>query len=144
MKRLFKNMKKIVVVRAAMILVFTLTLVGSNNFLKGQDGTWVAPESASKTENPYTGDADATKAGKKLYDANCSICHGPKGKGDGMAGMALTPRPSNFTKEIVQNQTDGEIFWKITEGKTPMAAYETVFSEEQRWQLVNYVRSFKK
>ena len=38
-------------------------------------------------------------------------------------------------------QTDGAIFWKLTEGKTPMPAWGETLSEEQRWSVVNYVRT---
>ena len=143
MKGIICRRRDHVFTRGVLMLIFTLALSGYNNYLIGQDGTWIAPAGASDFENPYNNDANATKAGKKLYSQNCSICHGVKGKGDGLAGMALDPRPSDFTKEIVQNQADGAIHWKISEGNAPMAAYKTVFTEEQRWQLVNYIRSLK-
>ena len=52
----------------------------------------------------------------------------------------LKPRPGNFTKDAVQLQTDGAIYWKMTEGRAPMASYKTALTEQQRWQLVNYIR----
>jgi mono/diheme cytochrome c family protein len=136
-------MKKRVKNLAALVIVFGLSIGSASSLLTAQDGTWVAPASADQINNPFAGNTDAIKAGKKLYNQNCSICHGAKGRGDGMAGMALKPRPADFTKDIVKNQTDGAIFWKITEGKAPMAAYKTTFSEEQRWQLVNYLRELE-
>ena len=111
--------------------------------LKSQS-EWTAPETADAYNNSYKGNASATTAGKKLYMQFCAICHGNKGKGDGLAGMSLKPRPANFTKEDIQKQSDGAIYWKITEGKPPMAAYKTVLTEEQRWQLVNYIRALAK
>jgi len=108
-----------------------------------QSADWVAPEEANKVVNPVKGIKEATKAGKKLYGKYCIICHGAKGKGDGVAGGALTPKPANFTNDKIQNQTDGAIFWKLSEGRSPMASYKTILSEEQRWQLVNYMRTFK-
>ena len=78
--------------------------------------------------------------GRKLYASYCASCHGDKGKGDGLAGMTLKPRPANFKKDALQAQSDGAIFWKITEGRAPMAAYKGALTEEQRWQLVNYIR----
>ena len=109
-----------------------------------QDNKWVAPASADKLVNPVKGDASAVKAGEVLYTKMCAICHGNKGKGDGMAGMSLNPRPSNFTKTSLQEQSDGALFWKLTTGRSPMAGYEKILKEEQRWQLVNYIRTFKK
>jgi mono/diheme cytochrome c family protein len=124
---------------------FFLLLLGSfNNLLLGQTGTWTAPASAEKLKNPLQGIEKATMAGKTLYKQYCEICHGKKGRGDGVAGMALKPRPANLAKDIIQKQSDGAIYWKMTEGKAPMASYKEALTEEQRWQLVNFIRSLKK
>ncbi len=108
------------------------------------EGDWVAPKSADNIKNPLAGDANAAKAGKKLFNQMCAVCHGNKGRGDGMAGVNLKPRPTNLTTSKVQSQTDGAIFWKITEGRAPMASYKKAFTENQRWQLVNYIRQLAK
>ena len=52
------------------------------------------------------------------------MCHGTSGKGDGPAGVNLDPKPKDHTSPVVQNQSDGALFWKITTGKLPMASYE--------------------
>lgn len=109
-----------------------------------QNGEWKAPASADKITNPLKGNTTAAEEGKKIYKQMCAICHGNTGKGDGMAGMSLNPRPTNFTTEKVQSQTDGAIYWKLTEGRPPMASYKNILKEEQRWQLVNYIRTLKK
>lgn len=70
-------------------------------------------------------------------------CHGTKGKGDGLAGINLKPRPQDLMSAAVQGQSDGAIFWKINEGRAPMASYKTTFTSEQIWQLVNYLRKLK-
>jgi len=101
---------------------------------------WTAPPEADKLKNPLAGNPAATAEGKKLFMSTCNVCHGDKGKGDGPAGLALTPRPANLTSVKVQSQSDGAIFWKITNGNPPMASYKEIFTEEQRWQLVNYIR----
>lgn len=129
--------------RTTLSLFVAIILGACNTQLIAQSGNWDAPESASNLKNPYQGLDKATLSGKVLYEQLCAICHGKKGKGDGVAGMALTPRPSNFTKDKVQSQTDGAIYWKMTEGKSPMASYKESLTEEQRWQLVNFIRSMK-
>lgn len=108
--------------------------------VNAQTTSWKAPASASTIKNPLLNDATAAKAGKKLYTQMCVICHGVKGKGDGMAGAALNPKPANFTSAVVKAETDGAIFWKMTTGNAPMASYKEVLTDQQRWQLVNYIR----
>lgn len=123
------------------VLMIALTVPIEETF--GQS-SWTAPKSANSLKNPLKADKTATDSGKSLYKLYCAICHGDKGKGDGMAGMSLKPRPANFTKEAFFKQSDGAIYWKLTEGKAPMASYKTVLTEEQRWQLVNYITTLKK
>ncbi len=126
-----------------MKITLTLFLLLSATFMVNAQ-TWVAPKSADAIENPFNGNKDAIKKGKKLFTSMCVICHGIKGKGDGVAGAALSPKPANFTLKTIQDQTDGALFWKLTNGKAPMAAYKDMLTKEQRWQLINYLRTFKK
>jgi len=133
-------MKTIKVIAGSLIIA----LVGMGFSYYAGSSTWVAPKSANAIKNPLKGKASATAEGKKLFTQMCAICHGNKGKGDGMAGMSLNPRPTNFTKSTVQSQTDGALYWKITEGRAPMASYKAALKPNQRWQLVNYIRTFKK
>ena len=107
-------------------------------------GDWKAPPDADKLSNPLKGNTAATASGKKLYTQFCVVCHGDKGKGDGIAGISLNPRPANHSSLKVQSQTDGAIFWKITTGRPPMASYTKSLTETQRWQLVNYIRELAK
>lgn len=101
---------------------------------------WIAPPEADKLINPYKGNAAATAEGEILYNQMCSICHGDLGRGDGIAGLALDPVPKDYTSEKIQAQTDGAIFWKLGEGRPPMASYREALTESQRWKLVNYIR----
>jgi len=123
--------------------VLMLTFISIHAFAQeGKTGAWKAPAEADKITNPLKGNPDAIKEGKKLYKQMCAICHGDTGKGDGVAGMTLTPRPASFHSERIKKETDGAIFWKMTNGNPPMAAYKDLLHEEQRWQLVNYIRTF--
>ena len=105
---------------------------------------WKAPASADNIVNPLKGDVKATASGKKLYKMLCSVCHGFKGKGDGMAGAGLTPKPADLTSAVFQSQSDGAIFWKIKQGRSPMPTYETSIPEKKRWEIINYLRTLKK
>lgn len=126
-------------------LVIMFSVISAHAFAQEKNsGEWKAPKEADQITNPLKGNADAIKAGKKLYRQQCAICHGDTGKGDGVAGMTLNPRPASFLSERVQNESDGAIFWKVTNGNPPMAAYKDLLTEEQRWQLVNYIRTLSK
>lgn len=125
------------------LIVWILVLVLFSHSISAQS-TWKAPSNANEIQNPFKDDTNAIKNGKKLYTQFCVVCHGPKGKGDGVAGVALNPKPANFNTNLFKIQSDGAIFWKLSEGRPPMAPYKDVFTKEQRWQLVNYIRSLNK
>ena len=105
---------------------------------------WVAPANADKIINPLKGNTSATESGKRTFKMLCVVCHGAKGKGNGIGGSGLTPKPSDLTSTSVQNQTDGAIYWKLTKGRPPMASYETAIPENKRWEIINYIRTLKK
>ena len=109
-----------------------------------QKGPWAAPKDADNVKNPIAGNAASVAAAKTLYVANCGPCHGDKGRGDGPAAQGLNPKPADHTSAAVQSESDGAIFWKMSEGRTPMPGYKKIFTDEQRWGLVNYIRTLAK
>lgn len=107
------------------------------------DTTWVAPPSASTMKSPLVDQQEAERAGKVIYERMCVICHGEKGDGKGVASVTLEPRPADFLSIRVEDESDGAIFWKLTHGKPPMASYATLLNEDQRWELVAYLRTLE-
>jgi mono/diheme cytochrome c family protein len=104
---------------------------------------WPAPEEAKKMKNPVTLTEDSLAAAKAIFLDNCAQCHGDDGKGDGPEAEMYRVKPANFTDaHMMGEMTDGEIFWKISEGRRPMPSFKKRLTEEQRWQLVNFVRTF--
>lgn len=126
----------------AKLLVLWLC-VGLGPIAFAQKSDWKAPVESKALKNPFKGNAKSTAEGKKIYDQMCVICHGEKGKGNGLAGLTLDKKPANFLAFKVQRETDGEIFWKLTNGRAPMASYEELLTEDQRWKLVNYIRALE-
>ncbi len=108
---------------------------------KPGDKTWTAPKSASRKKNPLPADAATVAAGLKLFQANCVACHGPKGDGDGPAAAALDKKPGVLSDPKMWKQADGALFWKITEGNTPMPQFRDALTADQKWQLIRYVRT---
>lgn len=126
----------------AILILFSSLFLCSQD-LRAQEQNWTAPESAYELKNPFKDDAQATEEGKKIYNQMCAFCHGATGKGNGAAGLSLKPKPADFLSIKVSNESDGAIFWKMSEGKPPMASYKGLLSEEQRWKLVNYIRELE-
>jgi len=121
----------------------TAALVGGVGIgMVAAQGEWKAPPEAKNVKNPEKGPA-AVAAGKKLAETNCVTCHGPSGKGDGPAAAALNPKPADWTSARVTGETDGELFWKISNGRGAMPPWKHL-SEKDRWDLINYVRSLAK
>jgi len=126
----------------SILLLIAALMVGIPK-LSAQEDTWKAPKYANDLKNPLKGDESAIADGKKIFNQMCAICHGTKGKGNGAAGQSLDPKPSNFLSLNVRNESDGTIFWKLTEGRPPMASYKDLLTENQRWMLVNYIRELE-
>lgn len=104
---------------------------------------WEAPAESLALANPFKGSAEATAEGKKFYMQRCVDCHGKEGKGNGWLSKGVFKPPTNLASRMVQANSDGELYWKITNGRSPMPASRIRFTDEQRWQIVNYVRTFK-
>jgi mono/diheme cytochrome c family protein len=103
---------------------------------------WQVPQAEKLRKNPVPVTAANYNAAKPLYDEFCSNCHGDTGKGDGSDAMMYDPGPSDLTDSSHINKlSDGEIFYQITQGRKPMPSFRNKLSEEQRWQLVIFVRA---
>lgn len=126
-----------------LLVTIALLFFGSSSVIAQKN--WAVPEYTKGLKNPFTGNTTATDEGKVIYGQMCILCHGITGKGNGEAGLSLEKKPANFLAlKNIANETDGEIFWKITVGKPPMASYDELLTEDQRWQLVNYIRVLNK
>jgi mono/diheme cytochrome c family protein len=104
--------------------------------------------SVQKIKNPVAPDGKSIAAGKEIFFGKglCTSCHGDAGRGDGPASPSFNPPPRDFTNAKWQKvRTDGEIYIAITEGtQFGMLAYGDNLTDEERWDLVNYVRTFGK
>ena len=112
--------------------------------------TWELPADADKTKNPVPTSEESMAKGKELYlertKGNCVFCHGETGAGNEANFPRLRRKPADLTnKERMSAMTDGEIFWKITKGITGiMPSMEKRLTEEERWHVVNYIRTLAK
>jgi len=130
------------------ILVISITALIGMGFtlkLKDQKNPWIVPDAAKNKKNPVASNAESIAAGKALWSTHCKSCHGAKGMGDGVKASQLKTVPGDFTKQDVQAETDGSLFYKTSEGRDDMPSFKKkIPDEEERWSIVNYIRTFKK
>jgi mono/diheme cytochrome c family protein len=131
----------IVVIAAALVAVGAVSAVWA-----ASSAEWKAPADAKAMKNPRAdkkADKQALAAAKKNIDTNCQSCHG-SGKGDGPAAAALPPpKPADWTSAKVAAESDGELFWKITNGRGAMPPWKHL-PDNDRWDIVNYIRTLQK
>jgi hypothetical protein len=106
-----------------------------------QGDRWRAPLESNALKNPLVVNEITQEKGHALFNLYCRSCHGETGRGDGAAGrQGNGPTPANFHDDHVQSQTDGALLWKLNMGRGNMPAFKEVLSDEQKWQLISYIR----
>jgi mono/diheme cytochrome c family protein len=102
--------------------------------VRERDPDWTAPSKEAARPNLLANQPSAAAGGQKLYGQRCSTCHGDDGHG--------TNRAPNLGAADVQAQSDGTLFWKISNGNTHAGMPSFSFlPEAQRWQLVLRLRN---
>jgi mono/diheme cytochrome c family protein len=116
----------------SLLLIANAALLGAAFAQSASNNEWRAPAKAAARKNPLHGKPELAAGGKKVFVNTCSVCHD---SGDKQVGPHLALAPT-------QQQTDGELFWKISNGnsRTGMPAFSSL-PEGQRWQLVLSIRS---
>ena len=130
-----------------LIPVLLLSLIGVSFTVisNQQKKPWPVPDSNKNMKNPLASNAESIADGKALYTTHCKSCHGAKGLGDGTKAAELKTEPGDFTKADFQAQTDGALLYKLTEGRDDMPSFKKKIPDaEERWSIVNYVRTLKK
>jgi len=128
---------------STMRTVLLLTIAGctvalAQNLAYQRDPNWSAPASAITRSNPLVSKPEAVGGGKKLFLRHCVECHGSDGSGLEKKHSADLQLP------VVQEQSDGTLFWKITNGNAGkgMPSFSRL-PELQRWQIVLFLRTLK-
>jgi mono/diheme cytochrome c family protein len=132
--------------RLIRIAAFLTALLGSalitfSGEQAGSTDKWTAPAVEARKKNPVAMSESSLAAGQKVYVKRCVACHGKAGNGDGPDAADLGIHPAKLSDPLVREETDGELFWKITVGKKPMPNYGTRLSPTDRWNVINYLRS---
>lgn len=119
---------------------FSFTLINNQ-----QKKPWPVPDSNKNMKNAVASNSGSIADGKALYSTHCKSCHGTKGLGDGNKASELKTEPGDFSRTDFQSQTDGAILYKSTEGRDDMPTFKKKIPDiEERWSIVNYIRTLKK
>lgn len=102
---------------------------------------------ANEILDPLEASAENLAEGKRLYDINCTPCHGEKGEGNGQlielpggGDGPFTSRPQPY-KTLLPPLKDGAIFYSVSYGKNMMGGYGFQLSVKERWQVIHYIKS---
>lgn len=124
------------------ILSISLGLVSMSYLPNAPQEKWEVPEEYENMKNPYADSKDEDQIGRTMYSKYCKNCHGNKGKGDGVTGKLLNPKPADFTSDIFKLQSDGSMYYKIKTGRGLMSSYEKIITEEEDlWMVINYIKN---
>jgi mono/diheme cytochrome c family protein len=102
------------------------------------DPTWQAPQKDAQRTNPLKDSKSVVAGGRKLFLRSCKPCHG-------QMGNARLHNSADLQLPVVQDESDGTLYWKITNGnvKHGMPSFSGL-PELQRWQLVMYIRTLRR
>lgn len=104
---------------------------------------WTSLAKARKLKNPFPANAETIAAGSQIYTNHCRSCHGQYGDGKGEKAAELSTEPGDFTDRAKMDAvTDGELYWQVTKGRLPMPSFAEKLNEQQRWEAVDYIRTF--
>ena len=98
--------------------------------------------------NPISPDAESLARGKTIYQAKCAACHGESGLGDGPTAEGLDPPPAPIA-HTSQMLSEAYLFYRVSAGgnfapfNSAMPAWKEQLSEDERWDVINYIRSLE-
>lgn len=112
--------------------------------MEGMEDMHDVPDEAAEVPNPISASDESVATGGELFATHCALCHGDTGEGDGPAASDLAEPPANLHEDHVQGLTDGALFYIISNGiaDSPMPPWEALLDEDQRWHVVNFLRTF--
>lgn len=124
----------------ASLLAIIVTAVAYSVY-ESQD--WPVPKAAKQVKNPMEASAAVLASARAVYLDKCANCHGDTGKGDGPDSQTYYPHPASLADASrMEGKSDGELFYRITNGRRPMPAFKKRLNDEQRWQLVLLIHTF--
>jgi mono/diheme cytochrome c family protein len=98
-------------------------------------------EAAALRKNPVPATAESIRKGANLFAVYCTPCHGAEGKGNGLVVAKFVPPPDLTNPDLQKGRTDG--YWQsyLSVGGAVMPSYGESLSAEERWEVVNFLRT---
>ncbi len=108
---------------------------------------WQAPAEFASQTSPVKKKPNAVKIGQAYYEQVCSTCHGKEGLGNGeLSKLGVdkgAKQATNLASQVVQANTDGELFYKVSNARPPHPKLQQRLTDEQRWYIVSFLRTMK-
>lgn len=111
--------------------------------VQGRERRMDRMEAAQRLTNPRQPTPASVENGGRLFQIYCALCHGPEGKGNGPIAAKFVP-PPDITLEFFRQRTDGFLYGTIRDGGAIMPSQGEGLSQEERWDIVNYLRSLQR
>lgn len=102
--------------------------------------SWEAPNKDAQRKNPTPFTPTSINNGKTLFTELCSHCHGDNAEGLTAEKTGLEKNTGNLYKRLTSH-SGGDFFWKIKKGKGEMPSFSNELTENQIWDIINYIRS---
>ena len=135
----------LIFVSSFLFLAIFIVLTATDLLFRGDvyvKGPLVAASGRSQFKKPWIATPELVAKGKGVFEQQCVMCHGAGGKGDGVAGAGLNPKPRNFT--VGEGWKNGNkptgVFKTLTNGLNQMPVFASLSSDD-RWALSHYVLS---
>jgi mono/diheme cytochrome c family protein len=124
--------------KSSFIIIAIISLLGT--YVKAQT-PWVVPDDKKGLLAPVKFTDETRKLGQEIFNKTCVSCHGHPGQPD---QAKLVPPPADPASKVYQQNLDGELFYKITEGRGLMPSFKKMLKSEDIWNVISYVRTFNK
>ncbi len=100
---------------------------------------WLVPQDQKEKLSTVEFTEAMEKSGSEVFNKNCISCHGTPGENN---PLQMVPSPGDPAGEKYQSNTDGELFYKIAEGRVTMPSFKSALSKADIWNVIAYVRTF--
>ncbi|MEE4243586.1 MAG: cytochrome c [Desulfopila sp.] len=102
--------------------------------------SWMAPEDEARNINPVELSDKSVANGQKIFENKCSYCHGNSARGLSKDDTGLAQDTPNLIQRL-DNHTDGDFHWKIINGKDAMPSFKDDLSDNDIWNIINYLKT---